>query len=135
MMGCTLMGVTLIGMMASFPHVRERVKRWDRELANGQKVTDALGSVEGTIIRSECPRQHTLTRVDTTGSFDRVAQTHKKRGFFFASALKEKGIAGLIPGATKVWKFNTYGMTDAQAAYLAAAFRDIALENGLPVTG
>jgi len=135
MMGCTLMGVTLIGMMASFPHVRERVKRWDAELANGQKVVDALSSVKGTIIRSECPRQHTLTRVDTTGSFDRVAQTHKKRGFFFASALKERGIAGVIAGATKIWKFNTYGMTDAQAEYLASAFRDIARENGLPVTG
>jgi Sep-tRNA:Cys-tRNA synthetase len=134
MMGCTLMGVTLIGMMASFPHVRERVKRWDRELANGQKVVDALLSVEGTIVRSEYPRKHTLTRIDTIGSFDRVAQTHKKRGFFFSSALKEKGIAGIIPGATKVWKFNTYGMTDAQAEYLASAFRDIARENGLPVT-
>jgi Sep-tRNA:Cys-tRNA synthetase len=135
MMGCTLMGVTLIGLMASFPHVRERVKHWDRELANGQKVVDALMSVEGTIVRSEYPRKHTLTRVDTIGSFDRVAKTHKKRGFFFSSALKERGIAGLIPGATKVWKFNTYGMTDSQAEYLAAAFRDIASENGLPLTG
>lgn len=135
MMGCTLMGVTLIGMMASFPHVRARVKHWDRELANGQKVVDALLSVEGTIVRSEYPRKHTLTRVDTTGSFDRVAQIHKKRGFFFASALKERGIAGIIPGATKVWKFNTYGMTESQAEYLAAAFREIARENGLTITG
>jgi len=134
MMGCTLMGVTLIGMMASFPHVRERVNHWERELANGRKVVDALRSIEGTIIQSEYPRKHTLTRVDTTGSFDRVAQTHKKRGFFFSSALKERGIAGIIPGATKVWKFNTYGMTSSQAEYLAAAFRDIARENGLIVT-
>jgi Sep-tRNA:Cys-tRNA synthetase len=135
MMGCTLMGVTLIGMMASFPHVRERVKRWDHDLVNGQKVVDALISVEGTIVRSELPRRHTLTRIDTTGSFDRVAQTHKKRGFFFSSALKERGIAGIIPGATKVWKYNTYGMTDMQAEYLAAVFREIAVENGLSVTG
>lgn len=132
-MGCTLMGVTLIGMMASFPHVRERVKRWEQELANGQKVVEALCSVEGTVIRSEYPRKHTLTRVDTSGSFDRVAQTHRKRGFFFSSALKEKGIAGTIPGATKVWKFNTYGMTESQADYLAAAFREIGRENGITV--
>ena len=135
MMGCTLMGVTLVGMMASFPHVRERVKRWDQELANGNRVTEALRSIEGTVIRSEYPRKHTLTRVDTTGSFDKVAKTHKKRGFYFSSALKERGIAGIIPGATKVWKYNTYGMTDAQAAYLAAAFQEIARENGLAVTG
>ncbi|MEI6293469.1 MAG: O-phospho-L-seryl-tRNA:Cys-tRNA synthase, partial [Methanomicrobiales archaeon] len=62
------------------------------------------------------------------------ARTHKKRGFFLASALKEKGIAGTIPGATKVWKFNTYGMTDAQARYTAKAFQDIALQNGLHVS-
>lgn len=131
MMGCTLMGVTLIGMMASFPHVRERVTRWDREIANSRIVTDALAGIEGTRILSEYPRNHTLTRVDTTASFDKVAERHKKRGYFLFSALKERGIAGIIPGATKVWKYNTYGMTDQQAAYVAAVFSSIAEENGL----
>jgi Sep-tRNA:Cys-tRNA synthetase len=134
MMGCTLMGVTLVGMMASFPHVRERVKHWDRHLSNGRMIVDALLAIDGTVVKSEYPRKHTLTRIDTTGSFDIVARTHKKRGFFLTSALKEKGIAGTIPGATKVWKFNTYGMTDAQARYTAKAFQDIALQNGLPVS-
>jgi Sep-tRNA:Cys-tRNA synthetase len=133
MMGCTLMGVTLMGMMASFPRVKERVGLWDQELANGNLVVDALRSVEGTVIRSEYPRKHTLTRVDTTGSFDRVARTHKKRGYFFSGALKERGVAGIIPGATKVWKFNTYGMTRSQAVYLASCFTGIAEENGLVV--
>jgi Sep-tRNA:Cys-tRNA synthetase len=134
MMGCTLMGVTLMGMMASFPQVRDRVKRWDQQLGNGNLVLEALQSIEGTVVRSEYPRKHTLTRVDTTGSFDRVAKTHRKRGYFFSSALKERGIAGIIPGATKVWKYNTYGMTRSQAEYLASAFQDIAEENGLPVS-
>jgi Sep-tRNA:Cys-tRNA synthetase len=131
MMGCTLMGVTLIGMMASFPHVRNRVHQWDLELARGQRVVSALAGIEGTRILSECPRKHTLTRVDTSASFDRVAQSHKKRGFFLFSALKERGIAGIIPGATKVWKFNTYGMTEKQAAHVSQAFSDIAEENGI----
>ena len=48
--------------------------------------------------------------------------------------MKEKGIAGIIPGATKVWKFNTYGMTRSQAEYVASSFIGIAEENGLPVT-
>ncbi|MCU0632515.1 MAG: O-phospho-L-seryl-tRNA:Cys-tRNA synthase [Methanolinea sp.] len=133
MMGCTLMGVTLVGMMASFPRVRERVKRWDQELAHSSLVVDALKSIEGTRIRSEYPRKHTLTRVDTTGSFDEVAKTHKKRGYFLSSALKARGIAGTIPGATKVWKFNTYGMTRAQAGYVADSLAEIAVENGLRV--
>ncbi len=133
MMGCTLMGVTLMGMMASFPHVRERVERWNQELENARLITGALQAIEGTRILSECPRKHTLTRVDTQQSFDKVAQSHKKRGFFFTSALRDRGIAGLIPGATKVWKFNTYGLSPAQIDHLAHAFTDIARANGLNV--
>lgn len=133
MMGCTLMGVTVMGMMASFPHVKKRVLNWDLELANSRIIIDAFSAIEGTKIISEMPRRHTLTRIDTRESFDRVAQTHKKRGFFFTSALGKKGITGVIPGATKIWKFNTYGMTKAQAEYTAEAFLDIARENGLTV--
>jgi Sep-tRNA:Cys-tRNA synthetase len=131
MMGCTLMGVTLVGMMASFPHVKERVKHFDRELENAGIVHEALLSIRGTKILSEFPRKHTLTRVDTTGSFDTIAQSHKKRGFFLSSELNEKGVTGIIPGATRIWKFNTYGMTREQATYLAKVFVGIVHENGL----
>ncbi|MDD5025082.1 MAG: O-phospho-L-seryl-tRNA:Cys-tRNA synthase [Methanoregula sp.] len=134
MMGCTLMGVTLVGMMASFPHVKERVKHFDRELAHNRCVIDALRSIDGTKILSEYPRKHTLTRVDTTGSFDRIAEIHKKRGFYLASGLTDRGVTGVIPGATKIWKFNTYGSTQKQVEYLAAAFVAIAEENGLRIT-
>jgi Sep-tRNA:Cys-tRNA synthetase len=134
MMGCTLMGATLVGMMASFPHVKERVKHFDRELQNNRIVLEALLSVSGTKILSEYPRNHTLTRVDTIASFDSVAESHKKRGFYFSAALEEKGIVGVIPGATKVWKFNTYGSTPHQASCLADAFVTIAKENDLPLT-
>lgn len=133
MMGCTLMGVTLVGMMASFPHVRERVKHWDEQMANAKLIIDALQSIEGTSVRSEMPRKHTLTRVDTLKSFDTVARNHKKKGFFFSSALKARGIAGIIPGATRVWKFNSYGLSRTQAEYLARAFIEIAQENGLSI--
>ncbi|OPX65262.1 MULTISPECIES: O-phospho-L-seryl-tRNA:Cys-tRNA synthase [unclassified Methanoregula] len=135
MIGCTLMGATLIGMMASFPHVRQRTKHFDRELANHAVVMDALLSIEGTKCLSEYPRKHTMTRVDTTASFDRIAESHKKRGYFLQSALEERGVTGVIPGATKVWKFNTYGTTHKQALHLAKAFVEIARENGLAVKG
>ena len=90
-----------------------------------------LLSVEGTTCLSEYPRKHTMTRINTIASFDKVAQTHKKRGYYLQSALEEKGITGVIPGATKVWKFNTYGTTRKQAEYLARSFVEIARENGL----
>ncbi len=131
--GCSLMGAPIIGMLASFPKVKARVEQFDQEMANSQLIVDALKSIEGTKILSEYPRKHTLTRVDTTGSFDVVAQTHKKRGFFLSSALGKKGITGIIPGATKVGKFNTYGMTKKQAEYVAETYLGIAEENGLRV--
>ena len=95
-LGCSLMGAPIVGMLASFPTVKERVNHFDEELANSKIVIDALASIEGTKILSETPRQHTLTRLDTTGSFDVVAQTHKKRGFFLSSALSKKGIPELF---------------------------------------
>jgi Sep-tRNA:Cys-tRNA synthetase len=131
MMGCTLMGVTLLGMMASFPHVKRRVGEWEKEVNRGRIVVDALRSIEGTRILSEYPRRHTLTRVDTTASFDTIAKRHRKKGFFFTSSLRERGITGIIPGATRVWKFNTYGLTEAQVRYVAESFREIATANGL----
>lgn len=131
--GCSLMGAPIVGMLASFPKVKARVEHFDEEMANSRIIVDALRSIEGTKILSEYPRKHTLTRVDTTGSFDVVARTHKKRGFFLSSALGKKGITGIIPGATKVWKFNTYGMTRKQAEYVADTYLGIAEENGLRV--
>ena len=132
-LGCSLMGAPIVGMLASFPTVKERVNHFDEELANSKIVIDALASIEGTKVLSEYPRKHTLTRLDTTGSFDVVAQTHKKRGFFLSSALSKKGITGIIPGATKVWKINTYGMTRKQAEYVADTYLEIAETNGLTI--
>jgi Sep-tRNA:Cys-tRNA synthetase len=131
MMGCTLMGATLVGMMASFPLVKERTTHFDRELENHRIVMDALLGIAGTKCLSEYPRKHTMTRIDTRESFDTIAETHKKRGYYLASALEERGITGIIPGATKIWKFNTYGTTRKQAVHLAEAFTAIARENGL----
>jgi len=132
-LGCSLMGAPIVGLLASFPTVKERVNHFDEELANSKIIVDALRSIDGTKILSEYPRKHTLTRVDTTGSFDLVAQTHKKRGFFLSSALSKKGITGIIPGATKVWKINTYGMTRKQAEYVADTYLEIAETNGLTI--
>ena len=133
MMGCTLMGVTVVGMMASFPHVKERVKHWETEVTHSQAVVDALLSIEGTKVLSDYPRQHTLTRIDTSESFDKVAQQHKKRGFFLSSALKKRGITGVLPGSTRVWKFTTFGLPEKQIRYVGEAIIEVARENGLNI--
>ena len=126
MMGCTLMGANLIAMMASFPAVRERVKHWDEEVKKINYFAEEFLKIEGNKILSEMPRKHTLTKVDTTGSFDKIARTHKRRGFFFSDELKKKRIVGEFAGATRAWKLNTYGLTWDQIKYLTHALQGIA---------
>ncbi|AFD00351.1 Sep-tRNA:Cys-tRNA synthase [Methanocella conradii HZ254] len=132
-LGCTLMGGTLLSMMASFPTVKERVKRWDEEVRKSNYFLEQFQRVEGSKVLSEWPRKHTLTKVDTTGSYDTVARTHKRRGFYFSEELAERGIVGEFAGATKTWKLNTYGLSWEKIKYLSEAFLDIARKHGLNV--
>ena len=133
MLGCTLMGGNLIAMMASFPDVKERVKRWGDEVKKINYFVDEFLKIKGSKVLSELPRKHTLTKVDTTESFDVIAQNHKRRGFFFSDELREKKIIGEFFGATRTWKLNTYGLTWDQIKYLANAFQEIARKHGINV--
>lgn len=133
MLGCTLMGGTLLSMMASFPAVKERTLHWDDEVRRSNYFIDRLLSITGSWVVSEYPRKHTLTKVDTTGSFDTVAKTHKRRGFFLSDELSERGIIGEFAGATRTWKLNTYGLSEKQVHYLADVFIEIAEKYELPI--
>src|SRR5674476_686415 len=132
MLGCTLMGSNIIAMMASFPTIQRRVNDWQEYVAKSNVVIDALSSINGNKCLSEYPRKHTLTKVDTTGSFDKIAKTHKRRGFFFSDELKKRGIVGEFAGATRTWKLNTYGLSWDQTSYVADVFKEIAEKYDLP---
>jgi len=134
MLGCTLMGGTLLSMMASFPEVKARVQKWDDEVKRSNFFIDRLLKISGSHVLSEYPRKHTLSKIDTTGSFDTVAKTHKRRGFYFSDELSSKGIVGEFAGATRTWKLNTYGLNDRQVRYLADVFTGIAEKHGIPVS-
>jgi len=134
LMGCTLMGGTLLSMMASFPEVKARTLHWDEEVKKSNFFVDRLLSIDGSRVLSEYPRRHTLTKVDTTASFDTVAKTHKRRGFFFSDELSSRGIVGEFAGATRTWKLNTYGLSWKKIQYLADAFTGIAGKYGLKIS-
>ncbi|PKL60135.1 MAG: O-phospho-L-seryl-tRNA:Cys-tRNA synthase [Methanomicrobiales archaeon HGW-Methanomicrobiales-4] len=133
MVGCTLMGSNLIAMMASFPEVRERTLHWNDEVKKINFFTDRLLTIEGSKIVSEYPRKHALTKVDTTGSFDTIAATHKRRGYFLSDELSARRIVGEFAGATRSWKLSTYGLSWEKVRYLADAFTEIAEKYELPV--
>jgi Sep-tRNA:Cys-tRNA synthetase len=132
-MGCTLMGATLLSMIASFPRVKERTAVWDEEVKKSNYFLEQFLRIQGSKVLSEWSRKHTLTKVDTTGSFDVVAKTHKRRGFFFSDELKDRGIIGEFAGATRTWKLNTYGQTWDQIKYTAESFLNIASKYGLEI--
>jgi Sep-tRNA:Cys-tRNA synthetase len=133
MLGCTLMGGTLLTMMASFPAVKERTLHWEDEVKKSNHFIDTLTRINGSRVLSEYPRKHTLSKIDTTGSFDTVAKTHKRRGFYFSDELSSRGIVGEFAGATRTWKLNTYGLSWKQIQYLADAFTGIAEKYQLQV--
>jgi len=133
MLGCTLMGGTLLSMMASFPTVKARTLKWDEEVKRSNYFIERLLRISGSRVLSEYPRKHTLTKVDTTGSFDTVAQTHKRRGFFLSDELSSRGVVGEFAGATRTWKLNTYGLSEKKIRYLADVFTETAEKHGIPV--
>jgi Sep-tRNA:Cys-tRNA synthetase len=133
MLGCTLMGGTLLSMMASFPAVKARTLKWEDEVKKSNYFIDQLLRITGSRVLSEYPRKHTLTKVDTTGSFDTIAQTHKRRGYYFSDELSSRGIVGEFAGATRTWKLNTYGLNEKQVHYLADTFIEIAEKYEIPV--
>ena len=133
LLGCTVMGAPMIALMASFPKVRERVKHWDEELEKINFFVDEFRKIEGNKVPSELPRKHTLTKVDTTETFGRISETHKRSGYFLSDELSKRGIVGPFPGATHAWKMNTYGLSWGQVKYLAESFKEIAREHGLTV--
>ncbi|APH38304.1 O-phospho-L-seryl-tRNA:Cys-tRNA synthase [Methanohalophilus halophilus] len=133
MMGCTLMGGTLLAMMASFPHVKKRTQKWDEQVRNSNRFMEEFLKIEGNKVISEYPRRHTLTKVDTTQTFDKVAKEHKRRGFFLSDELSQLGVVGMFPGATRAWKLNTYGLSREKIDYLSDAFKEIAVKYNLNV--
>ncbi len=134
MLGCTLMGANLIAMMASFPAVKERTLHWSEEVEKSNYFIGRLLAIEGSRVLSEYPRKHSLSKVDTTGSFDTVARTHKRKGFFLSDELSKRGIVGEFAGATRTWKLNTFGLTWKQIRYVAETFTEIAEKYQIPIT-
>lgn len=132
LLGCTVMGAPLISLMASFPHVVERVEHWPQEVEQARYLVEQLERIEGTRQLGVKPKQHTLIHMESDG-FYKASQTHKRRGFFLYDELKRRGIVGIQPGLTKHFKLNTYGLTKAKVEHVAKAFLEIAKDQGLAI--
>lgn len=132
LLGCTVMGAPLITLMASFPHVVERIEHWQEEVEKARHLVEQIEQIEGTRQLGIKPKQHTLVHVESEGLY-RVSQRHKRKGFFLYEELRERGIVGIQPGLTRHFKLNTYGLSRKEVRQVANAFKGIAEKHGLKV--
>jgi len=124
--GCPpVYGAPVATLMASFPHVVERVKHWDEEVEKVRWFVKELERIKDFHQLGERPRQHTLVTFETP-SFHKVAKKHPRKGFFLYEELKKRKIAGVHAGMTKMIKLNTYGLGREQIQKVMDAFHEIA---------
>jgi len=133
LLGCTVMGAPIVSLMASFPHVVERVKRWSEEVEKARYLVEQMERIEGTRQLGVKPKEHTLIHIESEGFF-KISQKHKRKGYFLYHELKKKKIVGIQPGMTKHFKLNTYGLSWDEVKYVANAFIEIAEKYGLQVS-
>lgn len=131
--GCPpVFGAPIVTLMASFPHVVERVKRWEKEVEKTRWLVKELERIEGFRQLGERPRRHTLATFESP-SLHRVAREHKRRGFFLHEELRKRKIAGIHPGMTKLITLNTYGLSMDQLRRVVDAFHEIARSYNIEV--
>lgn len=132
LLGCPVLGAALATLMASFPSVVERVKKWPEEVEKARWLVSELERIEGIRQLGVKPKEHTLICLETPG-FHEVAKKHKRRGFFLYEELKKKGIVGIQPGLTRRIELSTYGLSWQEVERVARAFQEIAEKYGLEV--
>lgn len=122
-LGCTVRGVPLITLMASFSYVVERVKNWDNEVEKAGWFSRKMEEL-GLMQLGEKPHKHDLMKFETE-IFYQISQVHPKKRAFLYETLKENGIFGLKHGLTRSMKISTYGTPKKDLKKVVNVFKDI----------
>ena len=123
LLGCTIRGVPLITLMASFPYVKERVQYWDEQVSKAQWFSAELEKL-GFRQLGEKPHRHDLIHFDAPALYE-ISKRLRERGFFLYKELKERGIWGPQPGLTKSFKLSTFAADRQQLAFVVDSFKAI----------
>lgn len=123
LLGCTLRGAPMVTLMASFPHVEERVHHWDEQVSKAQWFSGELQKL-GFKQLGEKPHNHDLLHFETPELYA-ISKCVRDRGYFLYKELKARGIWGLQPGLTKAFKVSTFAADTKQLGFVVDSFRDI----------
>jgi Sep-tRNA:Cys-tRNA synthetase len=123
LLGCTIRGVPLITLMASFPYVKERVNHWDEQVSKAQWFSAELEKL-GFKQLGEKPHRHDLLHFDAPALYE-ISKRVRERGYFLYKELKERGIWGPQPGLAKSFKLSTFAADKEQLKFVIDSFKSI----------
>jgi Sep-tRNA:Cys-tRNA synthetase len=123
LLGCTIRGVPLITLMASFPTVKTRVEHWDEQVSRAQWFSAELEKL-GFEQLGQKPHRHDLMHFDAPALYQ-ISKRVRERGFFLYEELKERRIWGPQPGITRSFKLSTFAADRQQLASVADSFKAI----------
>ena len=123
LLGCTVRGVPLITLMASFLYVKERVLHWDEQVSKAQWFSAELEKL-GFEQLGEKPHRHDLLHFDAPVLYE-ISKRVRERGYFLYKELKERGIWGPQPGLARSFKLSTFAGDRQQLEFVIDSFRAI----------
>lgn len=122
-LGCTARGVTVMTLLASFDHVLERVKRWDKEVEKARWFARKMEKL-GINQLGEKPHNHDLMFFEAPVLYE-ISKRVKEGRFFLYRELKKRKIHGIKPGLTRYFKLSTYGVGKEELKYVIDSFEEI----------
>ncbi|CDG64435.1 MAG: Sep-tRNA:Cys-tRNA synthetase [Methanobacterium sp.] len=125
MLGCTSRGAPIATLMASMPHIIDRVKHWDVEVEKSRYFVSEMEKISGVRQIGVRPTEHDLVRFETP-FFHSIAAKHPRKGFYLYEELKQRNIVGIKRGQTQWFKCSVYGYSQEQVHYIANSFAEIA---------
>ncbi|MFP3880536.1 MAG: O-phospho-L-seryl-tRNA:Cys-tRNA synthase [Dehalococcoidia bacterium] len=123
LLGCSVRGVPLITLMASFPHVEERVQHWDEQVSKAQWFSAELEKL-GFKQLGEKPHRHDLLYFESPVFYE-ISRHVRERGYFLYKELKERGIWGPQPGIAKSFKLSSFAADRQQLGFVIESFKAI----------
>jgi Sep-tRNA:Cys-tRNA synthetase len=123
LLGCTVRGVPLMTLMASFPYVKDRVQRWDEQVSKAQWFSAELEKL-GFIQLGEKPHRHDLLHFDAPMLYE-ISKRVREKGYFLYKELKERGIWGPQPGLARSFKLSTFAADRQQLGFVIDSFKAI----------
>ncbi|MET1123690.1 MAG: O-phospho-L-seryl-tRNA:Cys-tRNA synthase [Archaeoglobaceae archaeon] len=123
LLGCTARGAGVVTLIASFPHVVERVKRWDEEVEKARYFAERMERL-GILQLGDKPHNHDLMFFHAEPLYE-ISKRAKGGRFFLYRELTKRRIHGIKPGLTRFFKLSTYGLSWEEVDYVAGAFEEI----------